>query len=48
MAALVAPLRCRKRMGLMKNTWKRIFAAAIVVALANISLVFAGVHLSQR
>jgi hypothetical protein len=32
----------------MKNTGKRIFAAAVVVALANIGVVLAGVHLSQR
>lgn len=36
-------------MGLMKNTGKRIFAAAIVVALVNLPLVvLAGVHMSQR
>jgi hypothetical protein len=33
----------------MKNTGKRIFAAALFVALANVPLmVLAGVHLSQR
>jgi hypothetical protein len=33
----------------MKNTGKRIFAAALFVALVNVPLmVLAGVHLSQR
>lgn len=32
----------------MKNTGKRIFATAIVFALANLSVVLAGVHMSQR
>lgn len=33
----------------MKNTGKRIFAVAVVVALANVPfVVMAGVHLSQR
>jgi hypothetical protein len=35
--------------GNMKNTGKRIFAAALFVALVNVPLmVLAGVHLSQR
>jgi len=48
-AMLVHPTRCKKRMGHMKNTGKRIFAAALFVALVNVPLmVLAGVHLSQR